>query len=116
MLFVASFVFLVPAVPLAISIVVSPEAIERGDVQLSPPCPTLLATGEECPTCGMTRGFTAMSRLRVGDAIAYNAGAPWLYLLCWIVLLASGSLLARLGAEIVRRQRRPSTSQLSPSS
>lgn len=113
---VAGFVFLLAAPPLVISMVVSPEEIERGEVELSPPCPIKAQTGEDCITCGMTRAFCALSRFRVADAIDYNAGAPWLFLAFWIFALASGAVLARLGAEILRRAQAPRTSQLSPSS
>ena len=89
----AGFFFVVSAGPLLVSILVSPEALERGDVVLSPPCPTLQATGEECHSCGLTRGFCAMSRLRLSDALRFNRAAPWLYGAFWLVALASGSLL-----------------------
>lgn len=91
---VAGFFFFATAAPLAVSVAVSPEAIERGDVILSPPCPTLAASGRECNSCGLTRGFCAMSRLRTSEAAAYNRAAPWLYAGFWVVTLASGSLLA----------------------
>jgi hypothetical protein len=114
--FLAGFVFCLAAPPLVISMIVSPEAIERGDVQLSPPCPIRMETGEDCPTCGMTRAFTALSRLRIDDAIAYNAGAPWVYLVFWLFALSSGVVLVRIAIECLRRVQAPSTSQLSPSS
>lgn len=76
----AGFLFLLTGAPLTISVAVSPDAIERGDVQLTPPCPVRARTGNGCVTCGMTRGFCSMSRLRVLDAHGYNPGAPWLYL------------------------------------
>lgn len=100
---IAAFVLATCGAPLAVSIGVSPEQIERGAVQLSPPCPVLAETGEECASCGLTRGFTAMSRLRFGDAVAYNAAAPWLYLACWAGALAGALVLGRLAAEARRR-------------
>lgn len=94
----ALIVFLATAGPLLTSIVVSPEAIERGAVTLSPPCETLARTGVECMTCGLTRGFCAMSRLRLGDALAYNAATPWLYLGAWLLALVSGAALVMIAA------------------
>jgi hypothetical protein len=101
---IAGFVLALCGGPLAVSFAVSPEEIESGAVQLSPPCPVLAETGEECASCGLTRGFTAMSRLRVSDAAAYNAAAPWLYLACWAGALAAALALGRLAAEAGRRR------------
>lgn len=100
---VAGFLFLSSAAPLAFSVLVSPEAIERGDVRITPPCPMAARGG--CATCGMTRGFSAMSRLRVGDAHAYNPGAPWLWLLAVTTFAGSGAALARVHVEARRRPR-----------
>ena len=94
----AGFFWLACALPLAVSLAVSPEAIERGEVQLSPPCAIRASTGVDCATCGMTRGFCAMSRLRVGDAADYNGAAPWLWLLTLLGLLGSSTILVRVGA------------------
>jgi uncharacterized protein DUF2752 len=102
----ASFVFAASAGPLAVSMAVSPEQIERGAVRLSPPCPIRTQTGEGCPTCGLTRAFTAMSRLRVHDARAYNAAAPWVYLAFVGSALSSGGLLGRVGWEARLRRTR----------
>ncbi len=101
----AGFLFLTSAAPLAISMAVSPEQIERGEVVLTPPCPIRERTGAPCPTCGLTRGFTAMSRLRLGDARAYNPAAPWLYLACGVIAIASGAVVARVTWHALRRQR-----------
>ena len=95
----AAFFFVVSAGPLAVSMVVTPEAIDRGDVHLSPPCPTRARTGVGCPTCGLTRGFAAMSRFRVGDALRYNAAAPWLYLGAWALALSAAGVVLRIGEE-----------------
>jgi len=104
----AGFLFLSSGVPLGVSVAVSPDAIDRGEVQLTPPCEVRAQTGTECSTCGMTRGFCAMSRLRVADAAAYNAGAPWLYLLTLSVFLVSGAALGAVGRE-ARVRGRPSS-------
>jgi len=102
----AGFLFVTTLGPLAVSVAVSPDAIDRGEVQLTPPCETRARTGVECTTCGMTRGFCAMSRLRVGDAAAYNAGAPWLYLATLTVFLLSGAILLAIGREWLGRAPR----------
>lgn len=77
------------------SLAVSPEAIESGAVQLTAPCPRLVA-GEWCASCGLTRSFTAMSRLRLNDAWAYNRAGPLLYLLSWLALTTLVGLIRRL--------------------
>ena len=97
------FVFACAAAPLVVSVAVSPEAIDRGEVQLTPPCERLAATGEPCATCGLTRAFCAMSRLRVGDAAAYNGAGPWLYLGVLAVALLTGGGLALIAREGLRR-------------
>ena len=84
---------------LATSAVVSPEAIESGEVQLSQPCPAVLA-GSSCWTCGLTRSFTAMSRARVADAMQYNRLGPPLWLVTW----ATALLLAWIFAQVARRE------------
>jgi hypothetical protein len=37
-------------------------------------CPLRTLTGVPCPLCGMTTSVTAMSRLRIGEALAANPG------------------------------------------
>jgi hypothetical protein len=102
----AGFLFLLAASPLVVSMAVSPEEIERGEVMLSPPCSIRAQTGHPCATCGLTRGFACMSRLRIVDATAYNAAAPWLYAAFWLCALASGGVLGRVGFEGTRRLAR----------
>lgn len=99
---VAAFLCLSSGAPLMVSAVVSPEAIERGDVVLSPPCPARANGGAGCSTCGMTRGFSAMSRLRFGDARRYNPGAPWVWSLAVGTFLVSGAALGRVAVETRR--------------
>ena len=90
----AALLLLLAAVPLGVSFAVSPEDIESGRVSLSPPCPRARA-GVKCPGCGLTRGFTAMSRGRLGSAYRYNPWAPALYSFFWLIALGSGATLAR---------------------
>ena len=71
---------------LVVSFVVEPKDIESGRVMLSPTCPSKALFGWECPTCGMTRGFAAMSRGLVGEALRYNRASPLMYALAWLGL------------------------------
>jgi len=97
---VASAAVLAPlALVLAISFVVTPEDIESGRVVLSPTCTFKQLSGHECPSCGMTRGFSAMSHGRSGDAYRYNRASPVLYLLCWIAVAMAAAGLTRAGIE-----------------
>ena len=94
------------ALVLAISFVVTPEDIESGRVLLSPTCTFKQISGHECPSCGMTRGFSAMSHGRAGDAYRYNRASPVAYLLCWIAVAIAGAGLTRAGLQgRVRRVR-----------
>lgn len=84
---------------------VSPEAIERGDIQLTAPCPRKLA-GQPCSTCGLTRSFASIGGGRPSDAWRYNrAGIP-LYIGTWLSLFAVTGLVIRLVRE-VRSDSRP---------
>lgn len=105
----AGFLFAVSAGPILVSMAVSPEDIESGAMELTTPCPRA-AAGLYCHTCGLTRGFTAMSRLRLDDALAYNRAAPWLYATLWLIALAAGAILARVTH--VALERRPRESAL----
>src|SRR5262245_14828550 len=69
---------------LGVSFVVTPEDIESGRVVLSPVCPMKLFFGIECPTCGLTRAFAALSHGRFGTALGYNKSVPIFYLGFWI--------------------------------
>ncbi len=64
---------------LAISLAMSPDALDGGGVQLTPTCPHRRDGGPGCATCGMTRAFTAASRGRLGDAWRFNHAALPLY-------------------------------------
>jgi len=68
---------------IVVSLLVSPEDIEDGNVRLSPPCRSKEVLGVECPACGMTRAFAALSRGRLDDAVNYNWGSPIAYALVW---------------------------------
>jgi hypothetical protein len=94
------------ALPIGVSLAVSPEDIESGRVVLTSACPAR-ARGGTCGACGLTRGFAAMSRGRVGDARAYNAAAPTLYGGTLCTALASGALVAAALARLFARRRPP---------
>ena len=61
--------------------------------RIVPPCPAKLA-GVECMFCGMTHAFLALGHGNVRDAIACNAGSPWLYTGLWLHLASSAVCLA----------------------
>jgi len=69
---------------LGAGVLIPPEAIEAGQVVLSPPCPRA-AAGEPCATCGLTRSWMAMGRLRLGQSWAYHRGGPLLWGATWVV-------------------------------
>ncbi|HEU4404103.1 MAG TPA: DUF2752 domain-containing protein [Polyangiaceae bacterium] len=74
---------------LGVSFAVTPEDIEARRVVLSPTCHIKAMLGRECPTCGMTRAFSALSHGRVDDALRYNRGAPALYAAWWAAAAAA---------------------------
>ena len=43
-------------------------------------CPHYYLTGQECPFCGMTRGFVAITHLDLKSALDFNLGTPLIYL------------------------------------
>ena len=69
----------------AIQLVVSGTALAtsvilpHGEVDGLRLCPFYHTTGIECPFCGMTRGFVAMSHLDPIAAIEFNLGTPFVY-------------------------------------
>ena len=77
---------------LAVSFIVTPEDIETGRVILSPECTMRRLFGHGCPTCGLTRAFSALSHGRFADALGYHVASPVLYALWWV-----GSLFATVG-------------------
>jgi len=42
-------------------------------------CPWKLISGFDCPFCGMTRGFVAISHLDIDAAMDFNPGSPLIY-------------------------------------
>ena len=71
---------------LIVSFLVTPAAIESGEVVLSPPCLTKQVLGIPCPSCGMTRAFTAFSHGQFELGWSYNLLSPFVYLLFWVLL------------------------------
>ena len=53
--------------------------LPHGEVDSLRLCPFYHITGIECPFCGMTRGFVAMSHLDPIAAIEFNVGTPLVY-------------------------------------
>ena len=52
-------------------------------------CPHYYLTGQECPFCGMTRGFVAITHLDLKSALDFNLGTPLIYLAFIYVSLRS---------------------------
>lgn len=93
---------------LIVSFVVSPEDIDSGKVWLTPTCPSKRFFNVECPTCGMTRAFSALSRGHFRDAMAYNRGSPLFYLLTWVGVVW-GAFNGIMSLREARRVERRST-------
>jgi hypothetical protein len=83
------------AFALSLSFAITPEDIESGRAWFTPTCMFLRVFGHPCPTCGMTRAFSALSHGRLDDALRYNRGAPALYTLWWIGAAAAASVALR---------------------
>lgn len=84
---------------LVISFLVTPADIESGRVVLSAPCLTRVLFGIPCPTCGLTRAFTALSHGDWGLAWSYNRSSPLVYGLFWAgAAVGLGRLLLALWA------------------
>lgn len=104
-------VFAPLALALAISFAVTPDDIDSGRVVLTPACPWSRLLRAPCPTCGLTRAFSALSHGDLDDARGHHRGALPVYALFWlgaaasaIVALRSAIRLARAGA--AREQHR----------
>ena len=83
---------------LAISFMVTTGDIESGRIVLSPPCAFHQLFGLDCPMCGMTRAFAALSHGRLLVAWGYNRAAPMMYLAFWATTAwASGGAARALG-------------------
>jgi hypothetical protein len=57
-------------------------------------CPWFHLTGHQCPFCGMTRGFVAMTHFDFQAAIDFNLGTPLIYLA--FVFIALRSIIPRI--------------------
>ena len=65
--------------------------LPHGDIDGLNLCPHYHLTGHECPFCGMTRGFVAITHLDLKSALDFNLGTPLIYLA--FVYLALRSLV-----------------------
>jgi hypothetical protein len=96
-------VLLGPAlVVLVFSMAVAPADFSKPGLAWFPRCPYKLATGLDCPTCGITRAFCAFSHGRFCDGEALNTSAIYPYLMCWAACIAYGSILATRLASLTR--------------
>lgn len=92
--------------PLAVSFLFTADDVESGRFVPSPPCMTKLVLGIECPTCGMTRAFMALSHGEVARAIDYNMLSLVVYPAFWVVALVATFAAARALSNRVRLGRR----------
>ena len=53
--------------------------LPHGDIDGFNLCPHYYLTGQECPFCGMTRGFVAITHLDLKSALDFNLGTPLIY-------------------------------------
>ena len=53
--------------------------LPHGEVDSLNLCPWYHLTGHQCPFCGMTRGFVAMTHIDYQAAIDFNLGTPLVY-------------------------------------
>ncbi len=83
------------ALSLALSFAVTPEQIESGEVVVAPTCTWKRVFGRPCPTCGLTRGFAALSHGRLDDATHYNRGVLFVYALWWLGTVGSAVVTLR---------------------
>lgn len=89
-------------VALVASALIAPDRLERGPDL----CLVRRVTGRPCPTCGMTRSWSAMSRLQVGRAAGFHPLGP--------VAWAAGAALALGGARAERAVRTAPSWVLAP--
>lgn len=99
------------ALPLAISFLVTPEDIESGRIVLSPPCAFRRVFGRPCPTCGLTRGFAALSHGRLALATQYNPLTVPVYGAFWLGSIAALVLGARSALSLRAMRSLPSTEE-----
>ncbi len=53
--------------------------LPHGEVDSLNLCPWYHLTGRQCPFCGMTRGFVAITHFDLQAAIDFNLGTPLVY-------------------------------------
>jgi hypothetical protein len=106
-LIAAVFLFAVSGVPLGVSFAVTPADIESGRVSLTPPCEYKKLHGTPCATCGLTRGFSALSHGQVRDALHYHRWSVLLYASTWLLALASGFTLLSAARRMRRLRHAP---------
>ena len=68
--------------------------LPHGEVDGLNLCPWFHLTGHQCPFCGMTRGFVAMTHFDFQAALDFNLGTPLVYLA--FVYFALRSIIARI--------------------
>jgi hypothetical protein len=69
----------------------------------SPDCVSMSLYGQPCPACGLTRGFTALSKTDWQGSVQANPAAPYVYLAFLINGIIAASIMARLALRFSRR-------------
>jgi len=59
---------------------VTSAILPHGEVDSLNLCPWYHLTGHQCPFCGMTRGFVAITHFDFQAAIDFNLGTPLVYI------------------------------------
>lgn len=94
---VVAWVLGILAVPAAGALIASflwsPEAVASGAPMLALGLDPYVCPG--CPSCGLSRAFSAMSHLRAGEAIDFNPGVLLGYPLAWLIAGLGPTLLLR---------------------
>jgi Protein of unknown function (DUF2752) len=87
---------------LAAAALVAARLLPRSLVHAGPTtCPFRLVTGRPCPTCGMTRSWSAAAHLDVRESLAWHPlGIPTVV---GALLLASGAAPATIDEPVARR-------------
>lgn len=74
------------------AIVVPPAVVEHGPVL----CPIRRATGQPCPSCGLTRSWSAVAHGRLGDGFRMHPLGPMAFVAAAALSLAPTRWLERL--------------------
>jgi len=74
------------AIALSFILAVDPDGSRArfAGTALPPSCPTKVLFDTDCPGCGLSRSFIALSHGEATAAFLLNPAGPYLYLLAWL--------------------------------